>query len=237
MTGMSVLGIIPARGGSKGIPKKNLARVAGETLIRHAVRSARESRAIRHLILSTEDDEIRDEAMECGVAVCDRPAELASDDSEMIETVIHALDWAEKVFQAVYQAVAILQPTSPLRTGDDIDGCLNLLEQAQADSVVSVVRTHPRSWMTDALGQPIWPTPAWNSRQKLPRDYVRNGAVYAVRADVLRAGMLFGPIRRAYEMPQWRSANVNGWDDLTVCEAFWNEHHRGSGPGPRGESY
>jgi N-acylneuraminate cytidylyltransferase len=230
------LGIIPARGGSKGIVKKNLARVGGLTLVAHAVRSAREACLLRHVILSTEDDEIRDEAMECGVHVCERPIELAADDTEMLDVVLHALTYAEQFYNCRYLYVAILQPTSPLREGADIDGALLMLEQTGADSVVTITSTHPRTWMTDEQGTPIWPTPRWNNRQKLPHDFVRNGAVYAIRTTCLQKGMLFGPLRRAYHMPAWRSVNINAQDDLITCEALWREHHCRGGSGPRGES-
>ena len=184
---MEALGLIPARGGSRGIPGKNLAlaRRASRCSRGRASRRSASDRLAR-IVVSTDSPEIAAAARELGVEVIDRPAALAADETPMLDVVQHALDQAPGA-----DPVVLLQPTSPLRRSADIDAALELWEQTGADSVVSVVRV-PHSFtpgsqlLRDEDGR-LEPYPAEERavlRQEKPALYARNGpAVLVVRAE------------------------------------------------------
>ena len=179
---MQVLGIIPARGGSKGIPRKNIARLAGRPLLAYTAEAALGSRGLTRIILSTDDLEIatvgRGEGLEVPFL---RPPDLARDDSLAIDVVRHVL--AELAATESYEpdAVMLLQPTSPLRRAEHIDAAIDLLQASQADSVVSVVPVphhfNPISLMKLADGKltPCAPGVPITLRQEKPLVFARNG--------------------------------------------------------------
>ena len=177
-----VLAIIPARGGSKGVPRKNIRDVAGKPLIAWTIEEAKKSKYIDRLILSSEDEEIIDIARKWG---CDvpfvRPAELAQDDTPGIAPVLHAIDILPR-----YEIVMLLQTTSPLRSVADIDGCLECLIANKASVCVSVTEAEQSPYWMYTLGnggemQPLIPAETtFTRRQDLPKIYALNGAVYAV---------------------------------------------------------
>jgi CMP-N,N'-diacetyllegionaminic acid synthase len=207
-----VLGLIPARGGSKGIPRKNLAPVAGRPLLAWTVDAARGASELTDVVVSTEDDEI---AAAAGVGVLRRPAELAGDDTPMLDVVRHAVDaFAPAV-------VVLLQPTSPLRRAEHVDACVRLLLESGADSVVSVVevphRYAPESLM-DVVDGRVVPRGGARSRQEKARVYARNGpAVLALKA----AGLgddLYGGDCRPFVMDERDSLDVDTEFDLELAD-------------------
>jgi CMP-N,N'-diacetyllegionaminic acid synthase len=223
---MSYLGLIPARGGSKGIPHKNIALLAGRPLIAHTCEAARASRRLTRLIVSTDDEQIAAVARGCGVEVPFlRPAALAGDESPMIDVVRHALAWTDAE-GAVFDAVVILQPTSPLRRAAHIDAVIEELERSGADTVVSVVAVPhqflPLSLMAldDAgLLVPVSEGTPILRRQDKPALYARNGpVVLAVRTDTLRRGRLYGERVRPLFMERLESLDIDGPDDLALAE-------------------
>lgn len=182
--GKSVLAIIPARGGSKGVPRKNIRLVAGKPLIAWTIEEAKKSRYIDRLILSSDDREIIEVAEEWGCeAPFVRPAEISQDVTPGIEPVIHAIQSL-----AGFDYVVLLQPTSPLRTFMDIDGCLELCVQKGIPACVSVVEPEKSPyWMykldADGRMQPLLETGQnFERRQDLPKVYVLNGAVYVAES-------------------------------------------------------
>lgn len=221
-----VLAVVPARGGSKGIPRKNLCLLGGEPLIGHTLRAALDSQRITHTVVSTDDPEIADVARGYGVDVPFlRPAELATDAALQLDVVLHALDAVERMRGIVYNAVLLLQPTAPLRTAEDIDSALNQLRTTGADAVVSFYRV--------AQGHPYYmyvldgdcPTPLLEipphitRRQEFPAVYTRNGAIYTVRREVLvKQRSFYGQDTRAYVMPFERSVNIDTEFDLALAE-------------------
>ena len=222
-----ILGIIPARGGSKGIPRKNLVELHGQPLLAYTVRAAQSSRRLGRLILSTEDPEIIEVGRRLGVDVpFVRPAELAGDTVGSVAVVRHALDEVERQESARYDAVVLLEPTSPLRTADDIDEAIARLEATGADSVVSVCRVdapHPIKMQViqDGYLRPFLPQ-HWReglARQQLLPVYALNGAVYAVRAGLVREhDTLWGERTIPLVMPSERSVNIDSLLDLTLAE-------------------
>lgn len=212
------LGLIPARGGSKGVPRKNIRPVAGRPLITYTLAAAQGSRRLTDYLVSTDDEEIAGVARQCGAVVLERPPELAADETPMLPVVQHALA------QGDYDAVVILQPTAPLRTADDIDAALQILFETGADSVVSVyqVDDHHPARMYRLQGNRLMPydtEPAGRLRQALPPVYHRNGAIYACWTRLVRAQQtLLGPDLRPYLMPRGRSINIDDELDLAFAD-------------------
>lgn len=223
----SVLAIIPARGGSKGIPRKNIHLLGGLPLIAHTIQEAKKSRYIDRLILSSEDYEIIDVARKFGCEIpFIRPAELAEDSTPGIEPVLHALG----ALQEQYDYVVLLQPTSPLRIAGDIDGCLELCIAENAPACVSVTEAdqHP-FWMyrinKDNRMMPYFkPEDVPARRQDLPPVYILNGAIYVAKVDQLYETRSFiGPSTIAYTMPKTRSIDIDEKLDLIICEAVMGQ--------------
>lgn len=218
---LKVIAIIPARGGSKGVPRKNIRLMAGKPLIAWTIEEGKKSKFIDRLILSSDDLEIIRIAKEYG---CDvpfvRPAELAQDDTPGIAPVLHALDLLPG-----YDIVVLLQPTSPLRTVQDIDQCITLLVNKRSPASVSVCEPgHHPFWMftLDDQGrmEPFYKDgqiPV--KRQDLPAMFTLNGAVYVARVEWLKNTKTFiSPETIAYVMPRERSVDIDTELDFVVCE-------------------
>ena len=222
---MQALGVIPARGGSKGVPRKNVHLLGGRPLLAYTADAARASRHLARAILSTDNEEIAAAGRALGLEVpFMRPPALAEDDTPMLPVLQHAhAELASRGFAA--DAVVLLQPTSPLRRAEHIDAALQLLASSGADSVVSVVEVphqfNPVSVLRIAEGrlQPYSGAQTVTRRQDKPRVYARNGpAVLAVRADVLRSGSLYGADSRPLLMSAADSLDVDDEWDLQVAE-------------------
>ncbi len=220
-----VVGIVPARGGSRGLPGKHLRLVAGRPLIDWTFEAARSSRRLDRVVLSTDDEAIAAHARTLGVDVPFlRPAALAADETPMVDVLRHAV--AELTAQgAPPDVVVLLQPTSPLRTAAHIDAALDLLERSGADAVVSVVevphRFNPVSVLRIEADRvaPWLDGPAVTRRQDKPHVVARNGpAVLAVRAHVVAEGRLYGPDTRALPMRDEDSIDVDTAWELAVAE-------------------
>jgi CMP-N,N'-diacetyllegionaminic acid synthase len=222
---MRALGVIPARGGSKGIARKNLAPLAGRPLLAYTADAVGASRRLTRTIVSTEDPEIAAAARALSLDVPFlRPAALAADDTPMLPVMQHALEEMQAGGDA-FDAVVLLQPTSPLRRGEHIDAALDLLASSGADSVVTVVEVphqfSPASVLHIEAGRlrPFQDGPTPTRRQDKPRFYARNGpAVIAVRAAVVAAGSLYGDDSRPLVMPMRDSHDIDSADDLELIE-------------------
>ncbi len=225
---LNALGVIPARGGSKGVPGKNLRRVGSATLLAHAVRAAQEARTLARVVVSTDDAEIEGAAGALGVDVLPRPAELAQDETPMAPVLVHALESLERHHSERYDAVVLLQPTSPIRTGAQIDQAVKMLSaDDRADSIISVCAmedVHPARMYEiaeEASLRPLDPSLEQVNRQDLPTVYYRNGAIYAVRRSTLvERGRVMGTSARALVMPTAWLANVDDERDLIVADAL-----------------
>jgi CMP-N,N'-diacetyllegionaminic acid synthase len=222
---MKTLALITARGGSKGIPGKNVRPLAGRPLIEWTIAAAQQSELRGHVVVSTDDAEIAAVARRAGADVpFMRPSALATDASPGVDAVLHALEQLP-----AYDSVLLLQPTSPLRSRIDIDACLALVRERSVPSVVSVTEcaTHPawcygigtRGHLTRMLpGEP----PA--RRQGLPPAYVLNGALYYSDAAWLRRGRrLVTEETLAYVMPAERSVDIDTWLDWKFAELLLQE--------------
>jgi len=213
---MHYLGVIPARGGSKGIPRKNLAPVGGVSLVGRAIRSGRDAARLSHLLVSTDDQEIADEAARHDLpAPFLRPAALAADDTPTHPVLRHAVDWYEGETGTTVEAVVTLQPTAPFRTGADIDAAIAEFEKHSPGADAR----HNRRAMYVADGgrlKPLFPNAdPVAPRQRIEKVYLRNGAVYVTSRDLLMRGnavVTAAPLY--YEMPALRSVNVDDPADL-----------------------
>jgi CMP-N,N'-diacetyllegionaminic acid synthase len=214
---VDVVGLIPARGGSKGLPRKNLAPLAGRPLLAWTVAAAHESPTVTRVVVSTDDDEIAASARDLGVEVLRRPPALGADETPMRAVIDHALAQLGPV-----DVLVLLQPTSPLRRAEHIDEAVRLLLESDADCVVSVMevphRFAPESLMALADGRLVPLGDHAGRRQEKQRAYARNGpAVLALRPDRL-GDDLYGGDCRAYPMRSEDSLDVDEPFDLELAE-------------------
>ena len=220
------LALIPARSGSKGIPRKSTAPVAGRPLIAWTIAAAQGASAVNRIVVSTDDPTIANVSRSFGAeAPFLRPAELARDDTPGTFPALHALRWLDAHEDCRPEFFMLLQPTSPLRTSADIDAAVATLHRRRADSVVSVTPVaHPPHWMkrivdggrlTDYLTD--LGTPA--CRQDLPAAYALNGAIYLIRREVFLARESWYSERTcAYVMPEERSLDVDSPWHLRIAD-------------------
>lgn len=189
---MNILGVIPARGGSKEVPRKNLLKLGGKTLIQLAVESANESNLLTRIILSSDDDEIIEEGKKAGCPTpFKRPSELATDNASTFSVLKHAVDWLGQKEQWKPDILVILQPTTPFRRGRHIDGVLDLLIKTKADAVITIRKPdYPPHWMIKSdkekkLTNLIKDGNQYKRRQDTPEVYQPAGLVYAFNTELL----------------------------------------------------
>ena len=221
-----MLAIIPARGGSKGVPKKNIKLLGGKPLILWTIETALKSKYIDNLILSTDSSEIAEICSESGVNIpFMRPNELASDDSIATDTYIYTIDKLNDTSTNKYQDFVVLHPTSPLRLTDDIDNAIELFFNKKADSVISCAK---------ALKPPLWAVSINESgilhnyfnfdesnmnRQDLEKAYYPNGAVQVYRYSIIKEQRKYYTDKTyAYLMPQERSIDIDTEHDFKLAE-------------------
>ena len=225
-----LIAILPARAGSKGVPGKNKAIVGGAPLIEYAIASALASAAVEATVLTSDDTEILERyANRAGVFVVRRPPVLASDTATSEDTVAHAVDQWEEAGGWPPRALVLVQATTPLRTGADIDRAYELFMRSGCESVISACRVdgirHPRVMFRvrdDGRSDPFLPD---ETTRKTRRDweelYQLNGAVYIVSAGYFRRERRLrsrNPV--IYEMPWERSVNVDVFGDLVIARAL-----------------
>ena len=223
---MSILGIIPARGGSKGIKRKNLTFLGGKPLIAHTIDAAINSN-IDELIVSTDDEEIAEVSKKLGLAVpFIRPKELAMDNSNSIDVAINGLNQMGKITNTFFDWIIYLQPTTPFRSSKDINNCLDIInEKKHIDSVISVVNVgsyHPARMKFIESGLLVDPdfceTEENQNRQELRPMYIRNGAIYLTKRETLLSRSFKGNSSYAYEMSHDRSINIDSSEDLDFAK-------------------
>ena len=223
-----ILGIIPARGGSKGVPRKNIRQLDGKPLIAHTIEAALKSDYIGRLIVSTDDEEIAEISQKLGADVPFlRPSDLATDTAKAITVVKHALIEMEKLDNQKYPVIVYLEPPAPFRTSKDIDKCIELYIKNKPSSVVSVNEAnqfHPvlMKKIEDKYLKPI----CFNEPEGVPRQlyeptaYMRNGAVYVLRRNNILNGIFYGEAIIPYIMPDERSICIDSILDWYAAEAL-----------------
>jgi CMP-N-acetylneuraminic acid synthetase len=223
-----VLAVIPARGGSKAVPRKNIKMLAGKPLIAYTIEEARKSSYLTHIVVSTDDEEIKKIAIQFGAEVPFlRPQELATDKSLAIPTMQHAVLETEKIKKIVYDYVIMLQPTSPLRVASDIDNALAMLLKGNADGIISIVDVdnwHPmkmKIFEGDSLVDYEKPPMENPPRQILPKVYMVNGVLYATtRNNLIEKGTFKAGKCLGYIMSTERSVNIDTEIDFLIAEYY-----------------
>lgn len=221
---LKTLGLITARGGSKGVPRKNLRSLNGRSLIERTITTAREAASLDRVVLSSEDPEIIAAAIALGCEVpFIRPGHLSTDTAKSIDVVRHALATLDETFDLI----VALQPTSPLRAPEDIDGAVRLCIESGAPACVSVVEAEkPPQWAitvgSDHLITPLMPDQYLvPRRQELATAYNINGAVFVARCDWIVGKPDFMSMETvAYVMPKERSIDIDSEVDLVAAEAL-----------------
>ena len=227
---MKILAVIQARGGSKGIPKKNIYQLNGYPLISYSIVAAKKSGLVTDLVVSTDSEEIADVARDYGALVpFMRPKELAGDKVFSVDSLRHAVLETEKHFDTVYDYVIELPCVSPLRDHEDIDKALKKLTSTGADSVISMTNTgekHPvrlKRIVSDEIKDfsDHFPEPGQNSRRQDldPPAFIRNGAIYSMKRNILiESNTRHGLKSLAYEMSDSKSVNIDTYEDLKIAE-------------------
>lgn len=224
-----IVAIIPARGGSKAVPRKNIRLLDGKPLIYYAIREAQNSALLQRVLVSTEDAEIAEVARGYGAEVIPRPRELARDDTPSPPVYRHVIKYLEETEGSAPDIVVLLQPTSPLRRATDIDGAIAQFLATDCDSVVSVCEVeHPPHNMFALDGNRLVPiVPGGEKiirRQDAPRIFRLNGAIYVMRSDVaMKQNKAVGHNSEAYIMPIEISIDINTETDLKLTELLMKE--------------
>ena len=220
---MKTLAIIPARGGSKRIPRKNVLEVGGKALIVHTVNQAQNSNHIDRVVVSTDDDEIADVSQRAGAEVLMRPAALSNGTATSESALIHALDELADTYNYVPDELVFLQCTSPLRRPTDIDDAIDRFRTMQFDSLFSVSRFRKYVWKLDGqIPRSVnfdYQAERWRE-QDFPEQYEENGSIYVMRPWVLRSyNYRFGGRMGLYEMDSWGALQVDTPEDFALCAA------------------
>lgn len=233
---MKILGIIPARQGSKRVQKKNFRPFAGTTLVDIAIQQSLQSKYLTDVALSSDSEEV----LEIGKKYCDvitlkRPSEISDDKSPAIDFILHALDILEPQKGYSYDFIVILQPSSPLRTPKDIDNTIELLKQnPQKESSVSVVKVdhmvHPVK-LKKMEGKELMPyieeEKGRFASHELPNIYVRNCAVYvSTRESVIKRKSAISPDSLGYIMPHETSVDINEMIDFEFAEYLFKKFQK-----------
>jgi len=220
-----ILCVIPARGGSKGLPGKNIKLLAGKPLIAYSIEQAKGSKYIDRVIVSTEDEQIAEVAGKFSAEVpFKRPLELAEDDSSMMDVLLHAVTWMEEEAQFKFDVLVLLHATTPLRETEDIDKCIELLVDENADNVFSVAEAfrNPYFNMVEVTADNeirLVKDAHFSTRQSAPKVFDMNASIYVWWKDVFKKEKgLFLKKTRIYPMPRERSVDIDEPLDFRIAE-------------------
>jgi CMP-N-acetylneuraminic acid synthetase len=229
---LKTLGIITARGGSKGVPRKNIRLLAGKPLLQYTAEAALAAKRVQRVVLTTDDAEIAEVGRRCGLDVPFlRPPELARDDTPTLPVLQHAVRALEAKGDR-FDAICLLQPTHPLRRVADIDACIALLEEKQADSVVTVLAVpaeYNPHWVyfqsaDGSLHLSTGEAAPIPRRQSLPPAFHREGSVYVTRRDVLmEQNSLFGKYVVGHLLQPEQTVNIDTPEDWEQAERLVRE--------------
>lgn len=226
MNDVRYLGLVPARGGSRGIPRKNLADLGGKPLVQHTIEAAQASTRLDAVLLSSDDDEILALGKALGCEVVRRPNALATDEAAMTVVALHALDHARDALDLEVGALVLLQPTSPFRTATDIDEAVAEFERSGAASLASVVpvEQHPCDCVRVVGGrlERAVPLPHANARrQEMPVFHYIDGATYIVRPELLRSAEVFVDQATALHVhPSAHGLDIDSQYELDLARAL-----------------
>lgn len=219
-----VISIIPARGGSKGVPRKNIRLLAGKPLIAHTIEHSLRARQVNRTIVSTDDAEIAEIARQYGAEVVMRPAELATDTASSEAVLLHVLSFLEQTESYIPSLVVFLQATSPLRQPSDIDNAIDKLNAESGDSLFSCCQSHSFYWqLLDGQLTPVnYDYRNRARRQDCPPEYIENGSIYVTKTEILkRCENRLGGSIACYEMSPLDSFQIDTEDDFLLLEQLF----------------
>ncbi|MCF8781345.1 acylneuraminate cytidylyltransferase [Rhodococcus ruber] len=221
--GRGATAIIPARGGSKGVRRKNLRRIEGRELVARAIDACRDATNIQLVVVTTDDGEIAELAANAGADVVMRPSDLASDSASSESALLHALDVLQKRYGELAATTVFVQCTSPLIRPADLDGAIAKLESTKADTVLSVVESHRFVWRENGgclTGVNHSGGPRMR-RQDLAPEFTETGAFYVLRTEKFRSrGERFMDRTVGFEVPLWTSVEIDTEEDLEIAAAL-----------------
>lgn len=224
-----MIAIIPARGGSKGLPGKNIKELAGKPLIGYSIEAALECPDIQRVVVTTDSPAIAEISRVYGAEVpFMRPPELATDKSSAIDVYLHAIGLLEKQTGQRPEAITVLLPTAPLRTAADISAAIHLFHRKKADAVLSFTKEHhPVAWhrrlFSDyRIGDPVEPQRILN-RQEASLTYYPNGAIFVLKSTLLELGTYYTDASYAYVMPRCRSVDIDTAEDFEYAAFLLNK--------------
>jgi CMP-N,N'-diacetyllegionaminic acid synthase len=224
-----ILAVIPARGGSKGMPRKNVRLLCGRPLIAYTIEAALSSKLIDRVVVSTEDEEIAEISQKYGAEVISRPIELAQDDTPSLPIHQHAIGHLEEMEGYRPKIIVILQPTSPLRLVEDVDRAIEGFLNGKCDSIASVCEVeHPLQWMYTLEGGRLKPVIKEGEnvtrRQDAAEVYRLNGAIYVTSRDmIMKENRVLGRDIGTYIMPLERSVDIDTELDFTLAGLLMKE--------------
>lgn len=228
-----ILCVIPARGGSKGVPGKNIKPIAGKPLIAYTIEQAQKSKYIDRIIISTEDKQIADAAKKFNADVpFIRPKELAEDDSSMMDVLAHTVKWMEEEARFSFDILVLLHVTTPLRTTEDIDNCIKLLVEEGADNVFSVTESYRNPYFNMvevSKDQKVKLVKEGNfvTRQSAPDVFDMNASIYVWWKDIFKTEKgLFLKKTRIYPMPRERSVDIDEPLDFRIAEMLLQDKQK-----------
>lgn len=227
-----ILAIIPARGGSKGVPRKNIRLLAGKPLIAYTIDTASKSEYINSVVVSTENEEISEVSKKYGAEVIERPKELAQDESPAIDAIKHVIQTLREKDNYHPDIIVLLQPTTPLRIVPDINNAVELFLNNDCESVVSVCKANPY-WCLTFKDKYLEPVHGWDyfykRRQDLPNSYSLNGAIYITLTENLdKYNSFFNKKTISYIMPIERSVDIDNEVDFKLAEFFLRREYEES---------
>lgn len=228
-----ILCVIPARGGSKGLPGKNIKQLAGKPLIAYTIEQAKGSKYIDRVIVSTEDEQIAEAAGEFSAEVpFKRPKELAEDNSSMMDVLLHAVQWMEEEAKFKFDILVLLHVTTPLRNTDDIDKCIELLVDEKADNVFSVADAYRNPYfnmveVSAANEVKLVKEGHFTTRQSAPKVFDMNASIYVWWKDTFKTQKgLFLKKTRIYPMPRERSVDIDEPLDFRIAEMLLQDKQK-----------
>lgn len=224
-----MIAIIPARGGSKGLPGKNIKLLNGKPLIAYTIEAAKQSENVSRVIVNTDDAEISKVALDYGAEVpFVRPSELASDAAKSIDVLLHTLAWLKKNEDLQIDEIIVLQPTSPLRTTQHIDEAIKMYLEKKADSVISYCQEeHPVFWhkfITDeGKFEDIFNGDYLKNRQEIRPTFYPNGAIYILKTKLLLEKKYYSENAYAFLMDKKSSVDIDTMEDFEFAEWLYKK--------------